>query len=85
MESDGSGLYAGAVASSITSGFLLLMSIHLSSNWELIKSRRYQIIAAILISAITCYGFTIGSWIAISGITLLYFIPQGIQSISPTV
>lgn len=85
MESDGSGLYAGAIASSITSGFLLLMSIHLSSNWELIKSRRYQIIAAILISAIVCYGFTIGSWIAISGITLLYFIPQGIRSISPTV
>ena len=84
MESDGSGLYAGAIASSITSGFLLLMSIQLSSNWELIKSRKYQIISAIFISAIACYGLTIGSWIAISGLTLFYFIPQGIRSISPT-
>ena len=84
MESDGSGLYAGAIASSITSGFLLLMSIQLSSNWELIKSRKYQITSAIFISAITCYGLTIGSWIAISGLILCYFIPQGIRSISPT-
>ena len=82
-KSDGSGLYAGAIASSITSGFLLLMSIHLSSNWQLIMSRKYQIISAILISATACYGLTNSSWIAFSGILLFYFIPQGIRSISP--
>ena len=83
-KSDGSGLYAGAIASSITSGFLLLMSIHLSSNWDLIRSKKYQIMSTILISAIACYGLTNNSWIAISGIALFYFIPQAIQSISST-
>ena len=83
-KSDGAGLYAGAIASSVTSGFLLLMSIHLSSNWSLINTRAPQILLAIFVSAITCYGLANSSWIAISGIILFYFIPQGIQSISST-
>jgi O-antigen/teichoic acid export membrane protein len=84
-KSQGTGLYAAAVASTISASFLLFLSIHLSSNWDLLLRKKKDFSIAILLSMISCYGFTTGSWIAISGIGLFYFIPQGIEAISPTV
>jgi len=84
-KSQGSGLYAAALASTISSGFLLIMSIHLSSNWKLVMKRKYELTIVISISIVTCYGFTSGSWISIIGIVLFYFTPKGIQVIYPIV
>lgn len=84
-KSQGSGLYAAAIASTISSSFLLFMSIHLSSNWDLIRRKKKDFSIAICLSMISCYGFTTGSWIAVSGLGLFYFIPQGIEAMIPTV
>jgi len=84
-DSQGSGLFAAAIASTISSSFLLFLSIHLSSNWNLIRQRKNDFTLAICLSMISCYGFTTGSWLAISGLGLFYFIPQGIQAMSATV
>jgi len=83
-DSQGSGLYAAAIASTVSSSFLLFMSIHLSSNWDLLLRKKKDYTIAICLSMITCYGFTTGSWIAVSGLGLFYFIPQGFQAMSPT-
>ena len=83
--SEGSGLYAAAIASTISSSFLLFMSIHLSSNWDLIRRKKKDFTIAICLSMISCYGFTTGSWIAVGGLGLVYFIPQGIEAMTPTV
>ena len=84
-DSQGSGLFAAALASTISSSFLLFLSIHLSSNWNLIRQRKKDFTLAICLSMISCYGFTTGSWLAISGLGLFYFIPLGIQAMSATV
>ena len=83
-ESQGSGLFAAALASTISSSFLLFLSVHLSSNWNLFRNRMKDFLLAITLSMTSCYGFTTGSWLALSGLGLFYFIPQGIQAMTPT-
>jgi O-antigen/teichoic acid export membrane protein len=82
--SQGAGLFAAAIASTISSLFLFFMSIHLSSNWDLLLRKKKEFSVAICLSMLSCYGFTTGSWLAISGIGLFYFIPQGIRAMNPT-
>ena len=83
--SQGAGLFAAAIASTISSSFLFFLSVHLSSNWDLLLKKKKEFSLAICLSMISCYGFATGSWIAVCGLGLFYFIPQGIQAMSPTV
>ena len=83
--SQGAGLFAAAIASTISSSFLFFLSVHLSSNWDLLLKKKKEFSLAICLSMISCCGFATGSWIAVCGLGLFYFIPQGIQAMSPTV
>lgn len=74
------GLFAAAVASTISSAFLLFASVHLSNQWSHISERKWQFLITIVLIATTCYGFIENSLLALSGIVLFKFIPQGWQS-----
>ena len=78
-DSKNNGLYAAAIASTISSAFLLFSSLHLAKLWDLIYPRRIEFIATIALASICCYGFATNSMLALSGIALFIFTPRAWQ------
>ncbi len=82
--SPSSGLYAAAIASTISSAFLLIASIHLSGQWRKISEKRTEFIMTIGLAAISCYGFVTGSLLALSGCVIFMFTPKGWTAMKST-
>lgn len=78
-DSKNNGLYAAAIASTISSAFLLFSSLHLAKLWDLIYPRRIEFVATIALASISCYGFAANSMLALSGIALFIFTPRAWQ------
>ena len=49
--------YAAATASTLSSAFLLLSSIHLAKLWVIVRQRKTDFFAAVTLASITCFGF----------------------------
>ena len=78
------GLFAAAIASTISSGFLLFSSIHLSKQWRIVIERKVEFLSTIGLATISCYGFVTESIIAFSGIVIFMFTPRGWRAIFST-
>ena len=78
------GLYAAALASTISAAFALFLSIQLSGSWDFFFQRSKEWFFAILCMSIACYGLSATSWLAGTGVLLLLFIPQALQAIGST-
>ena len=78
-DSKNNGLYAAAIASTISSAFLLFSSLHLAKLWDLIYPRRIEFVVTIALASISCYGFAANSMLALSGIALFIFTPRAWQ------
>jgi len=84
VDSDSKGLYGAAIASTISSAFLLLASLHLAKLWVIVRQRKTEFIASIVLASITCIGFITNSLIALSGLVLFMFVPRGWKSVIAT-
>ena len=71
------GLYAAAIASTMTSAFLLFSSLHLAKLWLIVRQRKTDFFAAVTLVSITCFGFATNSLLALSGLVLFMFVPRG--------
>jgi O-antigen/teichoic acid export membrane protein len=78
------GLYAAAIASTLSSAFLLLSSIHLAKLWVIVRQRKTDFFAAVTLASITCFGFATNSLLALSGLVLFMFVPRGWRAILAT-
>ena len=78
------GLYAAAIASTLSSAFLLLSSIHLAKLWVIVRQRKTDFFAAVTLASITCFGFAANSLLALSGLVLFMFVPRGWRAILAT-
>ena len=78
------GLYGAAIASSLSSAFLLLTSIHLARLWVIIRQRKTEFITSIALASITCFGFITNSLLALSGLVLFMFTPRGWKAMRST-
>ena len=78
------GLYGAAIASTLSSAFLLFSSIHLAKLWVIVRQRKTDFIAAFTLSSITCFGFATSSFIAVSGLVLFMFTPRGWRAMTAT-
>ena len=79
-----SGLYAAAIASTMSAAFLLIASIHLSGQWRKIKEKRTEFIVTIGLVTVSCYGFITGSLLALSGGVIFMFTPKGWKAMKST-
>ena len=84
VDSDSNGLYGAAIASTISSAFLLLASLHLAKLWVIVRQRKTEFTASIVLASITCIGFITNSLIALSGLVLFMFVPRGWKSVIAT-
>ena len=78
------GLYGAAIASTLSSAFLLFASIHLSKLWEIIRHRSVELISTICLASITCFGFISESSLIFSGVLLFLFTPRGWRAMMTT-
>jgi len=78
------GLYAAAFASTLSSAFLLLSSIHLAKLWVIVRQRKTDFFAAVTLASITCFGFVTNSLLALSGLVLFMFVPRGWRAMIAT-
>ena len=78
------GLYAAAIASTLTSAFLLFSSLHLAKLWLLVRQRKTDFFAAVTLVSITCFGFATNSLLALSGLVLFMFVPRGWKAMLAT-
>jgi len=75
------GLYAAALASSLSALFALITSIHLSNSWPYVFGRFKQWVFAITGIVLACAGILQDSWLVLGGIVLLPFIPQAVEAV----
>lgn len=80
QHSAASGLFAAAVASTLSAAFSLVLSIQLSGTWQMVRERASQWILAIAGSSFACIGLVQGSLLALSGCVLVVFIPQALRA-----
>ena len=78
------GLYAAAIASTLTSAFLLSSSLHLAKLWLIVRQRKTDFFAAVTLVSITCFGFATNSLLALSGLVLFMFVPRGWKAMLAT-
>ena len=78
------GLYAAAIASTMTSAFLLFSSLHLAKLWLIVRQRKTDFFAAVTLVSITCFGFATNSLLALSGLVLFMFVPRGWKAMLAT-
>ena len=78
------GLYAAAIASTLTSAFLLFSSLHLAKLWVIVRQRKTDFFAAVTLVSITCFGFATNSLLALSGLVLFMFVPRGWKAMLAT-
>ena len=78
------GLYAAAIASTMTSAFLLFSSLHLAKLWLIARQRKTDFFAAVTLVSITCFGFATNSLLALSGLVLFMFVPRGWKAMLAT-
>ena len=78
------GLYAAAIASTLSSAFLLLSSIHLAKLWVIVRQRKTDFFSAVTLASITCFGFATNSLLVLSGLVLFMFVPRGWRAILAT-
>ena len=78
------GLYAAAIASTMTSAFLLFSSLHLAKLWLIVRQRKTDFFAAVTLVSITCFGFATNSFLALSGLVLFMFVPRGWKAMLAT-
>ena len=78
------GLYAAAIASTLTSAFLLFSSLHLAKLWLIVRQRKTDFFAAVTLVSITCFGFATNSLLALSGLVLFMFVPRGWKAMLAT-
>ena len=79
-----SGLYGAAMASTLTSAFLLVCSIHLAKLWIIVRVRAAEFIACIALASITCFGFVDNSILMLTGLILFLFTPRGWRALIAT-
>ena len=79
-----SGLYGAAMASTLTSAFLLVCSIHLAKLWIIVRVRAAEFIACIALASITCFGFVDNSTLMLTGLILFLFTPRGWRALIAT-
>ena len=78
------GLYGAAIASTLTSTFLLFSSLHLAKLWLIVRQRKTDFFAAVTLVSITCFGFATNSLLALSGLVLFMFVPRGWRAMLAT-
>tara|TARA_B100000925_G_scaffold126482_1_gene94473 strand:+ start:190 stop:1656 length:1467 start_codon:yes stop_codon:yes gene_type:complete len=78
------GLYGAAIASTLTSAFLLFSSLHLAKLWVIVRQRKTDFFAAVTLISITCFGFATSSLLALSGLVLFMFVPRGWRAMLAT-
>lgn len=78
------GLYAAAIASTLTSAFLLFSSLHLAKLWLIVRQRKTDFFAAVTLVSITCFGFATNSLLALSGLVLFMYVPRGWKAMLAT-
>ena len=78
------GLYGAAIASTLTSAFLLFSSLHLAKLWVIVRQRKTDFFAAVTLVSITCFGFATNSLLALSGLVLFMFVPRGWRAMLAT-
>ena len=78
------GLYGAAMASTLSSAFLLFASIHLAKLWVIIRQRSIELISTICLASITCFGFISESSLMFSGLLLFLFTPRGWRAMMTT-
>ena len=78
------GLYAAALASTLSSAFLLFSSLHLAKIWVIVRQRKTEFSAAVALASITCFGFVTNSLLALSGLVLFMFTPRGWRAMIAT-
>ncbi|MEC7097494.1 MAG: hypothetical protein VXW70_04750, partial [Candidatus Thermoplasmatota archaeon] len=78
------GLYGAAIASTLSSVFLLFASIHLAKLWVVIRQRSVELISTICLASITCFGFISESSLIFSGVLLFLFTPRGWRAMMTT-
>ena len=77
-------LHAAAVASTLSSAFLLICSIHLAKLWDIVKQRATEFISCIILASITCFGFISNPALIFSGLILFLFTPRGWKALIST-
>ena len=78
------GLHAAAIASTLSSAFLLICSIHLAKLWDIVKQRSAEFISCIVLASITCFGFISNPALIFSGLILFLFTPRGWKALIST-
>ena len=82
---DRQGLYAAALASTLSAAFALFLSIHLANSWNFFFNRSKEWFFAIVFMSLACIGLYSNTWLAGAGVLLFLFIPQALQAIGSTV
>ena len=78
------GLYGAAIASTLSSAFLLVCSIHLAKLWIIVKQRAVEYVSSLTLASITCFGFISNSALLLSGLILFVFTPRGWRALTAT-
>jgi O-antigen/teichoic acid export membrane protein len=81
----GQGLYAAAMASTLSAVFAFLLSIHLAGSWDFFFNRSKEWSFAIMFMTLSCVGLYFNTWLAATGILLFLFTPQALRAIDSTV
>ena len=79
------GLYAAALASTLSAAFALLLSIHLSDSWNFFFERSKEWVIALACMSLACYGLSSKTWLAVTGVLLFGFLPQALRAVGSTV
>ena len=79
------GLYAAALASTLSAAFALLLSIHLSDSWNFFFERSKEWVIALTCMSLACYGLSTKTWLAVTGVLLFGFLPQALRAVGSTV
>jgi len=82
---DRQGLYAAAIASTLSAAFAFLLSIHLAGSWDFFFNRSKEWLFAITCMSLSCFGLYSNTWLAGTGLLLFWFIPQALRAIDSTV
>ena len=79
--SAGDGLFAAAVASSLTAAFMLALSLRLAGSKSLVLERGKDWLLALSLSFVTCCGL-VWSWpLMLTGLGLFTFTPRGLAAL----
>ena len=82
---DRQGLYAAAIASTLSAVFAFLLSIHLAGSWDYFFNRSKEWSFAITCMTLSCIGLFSNTWLAGTGLLLFLFTPQALRAIGSTV